>query len=56
MDDFTAPARHPDVPADSPGYRPPTITRLGDLAELTQQKEVGAADGQQFLGLDLGTV
>ena len=54
MDDFTAPARHPDVPADSPVYRPPTITRLGDLAELTQ-KEVGAADGEQFLGLDIGS-
>ena len=55
MDDFTAPARHPDVATDPPGYRPPTITRLGDLAELTQQKEVGAADGTQFVGLDVGS-
>jgi hypothetical protein len=56
MDDFTAPARHPDVPADPPGYRPPTITRLGDLAELTQGKEPGGADGTTFLGIDIGTV
>ena len=55
MDDFTAPARHPEVPADPSDYRPPTITRLGDLAELTL-KEVGGADGQVFLGLDIGTV
>lgn len=55
MDDFTAPTPHSDVPADSPGYRPPTITRLGYLAELTQQKQVGAADGTVFLGIDVGS-
>jgi hypothetical protein len=54
MDDFTAPARHPDVATASPGYRPPTITRLGDVGELTQDKEPGAADGETFLGIDIG--
>lgn len=56
MDDFTAQPRRPDVPAASPVYRPPTVTFLGDLAELTQSKTVGAADGTTFLGLDIGTV
>ena len=37
------------------GYSPPTVTFLGTLSELTQQKEVGAADGEQFLGLDIGS-
>jgi hypothetical protein len=37
------------------GYRPPTITYLGNLADLTQ-KMVGAADGTTFLGIDLGSV
>lgn len=36
------------------GYRPPTVTFLGTLAELTQ-KTVGAADGTTFLGLDVGS-
>ena len=36
-------------------YSPPTVTLLGTLAELTQQKEVGAADGETFLGLDIGS-
>ena len=36
-------------------YRPPTITYLGTLADLTR-KQVGAADGQTFLGLDIGSV
>ena len=54
MNDSTSEGRHSDVPVDSPGYRPPTITRLGDLAELTL-KEVGQADGQVFLGLDIGS-
>jgi hypothetical protein len=35
-------------------YRPPTVTVLGTLAELTQ-KDVGAADGTTFLGLDIGS-
>ncbi len=39
----------------SPGYRPPTVTYLGKLAELTQ-KTSGAADGSTFLGLDIGSV
>lgn len=36
------------------GYSPPAVTFLGTLAELTQ-KEVGAADGETFLGLDIGS-
>jgi hypothetical protein len=36
-------------------YHPPTVTVLGTLAELTQQKEVGGADGSTFLGLDIGS-
>ena len=39
---------------DDDGYRPPTVTLLGTLAELTQ-KTVGAADGTTFLGLDIGS-
>jgi|tagenome__1003787_1003787.scaffolds.fasta_scaffold10629722_1 hypothetical protein len=35
-------------------YRPPTVTVVGTLAELTQ-KDVGAADGTTFLGLDIGS-
>ena len=38
-----------------PAYRPPAIRHLGTLADLTQ-KQVGAADGQTFLGIDIGTV
>ncbi len=37
------------------GYHAPTITYLGDLAELTQ-KTVGAADGSTFIGLDIGSI
>ena len=37
------------------GYSPPTVTFLGTLAQLTQ-KTVGAADGETFLGLDIGEV
>jgi hypothetical protein len=37
------------------GYCRPTVTFLGTLAELTQEKEVGAADGTTFLGLDIGS-
>ena len=44
--------RHDDTVG---GYCPPTVTFLGTLAELTQQKEVGAADGSTFLGLDIGS-
>jgi hypothetical protein len=55
-DHFTSEGRHSNVSAASSGYRPPTITRLGDLAELTQGKEPGGADGTTFLGIDIGTV
>ena len=55
MDEFPAKPRHSDGPAAEPAYRPPTVTYLGDLAQLTQ-KTVGAADGEQFLGLDIGTI
>ena len=36
-------------------YEAPAIRHLGNLADLTQ-KTVGAADGTQFLGLDIGSV
>ena len=36
------------------GYSPPAVTFLGTLADLTQ-KDVGAADGTTFLGVDLGS-
>lgn len=40
-------------------YQPPAVSFLGTLAELTQEippgKDVGAADGTQFLGLDVGS-
>ena len=39
---------------EAPPYRPPAITYLGDLADLTG-KQVGGADGTQFLGIDLGS-
>ena len=45
----------PDGPDRSPSYRPPAVTYLGTLAELTR-KTVGAADGATFLGLDIGSV
>lgn len=45
----------PESADRSAGYRPPTVTYLGSLAELTQ-KHVGAADGSTFLGIDLGSV
>lgn len=40
----------------APRYHPPAVTYLGSLAELTQGKEVGGADGTTFLGLELGSV
>lgn len=33
-------------------YRPPSVTFLGTLAELTQ-KTAGASDGTTFLGVDI---
>ena len=44
-----------DADAARPIYRPPTVTYLGPLAELTG-KTVGAADGATFLGLDIGSL
>jgi hypothetical protein len=49
----------PDLAADpapqGTAYRPPTVTVLGTLAELTKEKEVGAADGTMVLGVDVGS-
>lgn len=53
MDESIAQARDDDGAA-APAYRPPSVTYLGDLADLTQ-KQVGAADGATFLGVDLGS-
>jgi hypothetical protein len=37
-------------------YQPPTVTYLGDLADLTQQtKATGSFDGTSFLGIELGS-
>jgi hypothetical protein len=45
------------VPDDTPSsYEPPEITVVGNVAELTQIKEVGATDGATFQGLDIGSV
>ena len=41
--------------APAPEYVPPTIAYVGTLADLTRQKDVGAADGQTFLGVDIGS-
>lgn len=41
---------------DHEAYEAPAIRHLGTLADLTQGKEVGAADGSTFLGLDIGSV
>jgi len=56
MDDFTTETPHDGGPTAAPAYRPPTITLLGDVADLTHDKTVGAADGATFLGLDIGTI
>ena len=49
--------RSTDSPAGEPGegYSPPSVTFLGTLADLTQEKEVGAADGTMVLGIDVGS-
>jgi hypothetical protein len=44
-----------DRSTDPATYSPPTVTVLGTLAELTRQKEVGAADGTLIDGLDVGS-
>lgn len=52
MDDCNRDARNGEVAA----YQPPKVTYLGNLTELTRQaKEVGAADGTVFDGIDLGS-
>ena len=43
------------APRPAGSYQPPGVTVLGTLAELTQEKEVGGADGSTFLGLDIGS-
>jgi len=43
------------APRPAESYQPPGVTVLGTLAELTQEKEVGGADGSTFLGLDIGS-
>ena len=43
------------APRPAGSYQPPGVTVLGTLAELTQEKQVGAADGTTFLGLDIGS-
>jgi hypothetical protein len=44
-----------DRAADA-GYEPPMIRVAGNVADLTRQKEVNAADGETFLGIDIGSV
>jgi len=53
-DETQASTHHPAGEADA-GYSPPTVTFLGTLTELTQEKEVGGADGTTFLEIDLGS-
>ena len=51
-------SQHAPPPEDgrrASGYRPPMVTSLGNLADLTQAKEVGGADGTVFQGIDLGS-
>ncbi len=44
------------TPEPDEAYRPPQLTYLGTLAELTQQqKEPGASDGRTFLGIQIGS-
>jgi hypothetical protein len=56
------PSRIPDerteVPDQIPdSYAPPEIVVVGNVADITRAaKEVGAADGETFLGLDIGSV
>ena len=45
----------PKSTTDNEDYEAPSIRHLGNLADLTQ-KTVGAADGSQFLGLDIGSI
>jgi hypothetical protein len=48
-----------DTPDAGPEYRPPLITFVGHLAELTRVvppvKDVGAFDGTTYLGQQLGS-
>ena len=41
---------------DYEAYEAPAIRLLGNLADLTQDKTVGGADGATFLGLDIGEI
>lgn len=43
------------APPDPP-YEAPHVTRHGRVADLAGAKEVGAADGSSFLGIDIGDV
>lgn len=53
VDEQPSGADRPEEAAE--GYHAPTVTVLGTLAELTQQKDVGRADGTTFLGIDIGS-
>lgn len=49
-----------DTPSVGPAYRPPQVTYVGHLADLTRvippPKEALAMDGQTYLGIDIGSV
>lgn len=56
MTDDSQPTATPRSPEWAVDYEPPALTRLGDLAELTLLKSVGASDSTTFLGVDLGSL
>ncbi len=53
-DETQASTEHPAGEAVA-GYSPPSVTFLGTLTELTQEKEANASDGSTFLGVDIGS-
>jgi hypothetical protein len=56
MTDEVVEDEHHDGRRPRRNYQRPTITHLGDLADLTlMPKNVGGADGTTFLGVDLGS-
>jgi hypothetical protein len=55
MNDDTRQATGPEGGEQPAGYRPPAITYLGNLAELTR-KTVGRSDGSTFLGLPIASI
>jgi hypothetical protein len=55
MTDDTRSPSPPEGEHSPSGYRPPTITYLGTVANLTQ-KTVGRADGSTLLGVDIGSI